>query len=158
MDGVTKLYLERAENELDVANVVFTITSEPKLQKEVFHLEKTQTFYSAAIAHAYYCIFYSAKAYLHQHDVKTAPPEEHRKVFEALKQFVHDGTLDVELLRLYEELLLKADALLDIFKAERKKRGEFTYQQIAQANREPAQQSIKHARTFFTHTYRLLGK
>ncbi|MCX6706589.1 MAG: hypothetical protein NT001_00395 [Candidatus Woesearchaeota archaeon] len=44
---------------------------------------------------------------------------------------VDKGELDVELLMLYEKVLVKADKLLGIFKIEKKKRGEFTYQKLA---------------------------
>ncbi len=125
------------------------------MQEEVFHAKTTHTFYSAVISHAYYAIFYSAQAYLLMKGTKTRPPEEHRKVFEAFKGLVDKGIVDVELLRLYEEVLVRADTLLSILETERKKRGEFTYQQIAQANLAPARESLEHARLFFRHIYQL---
>ena len=56
---------------------------------------------------------------------------------------------------LYEKVLLKADKLLGIFKIEKKKRGEFTYQKLAQANKEPAEESLENAKEFFRHVYGL---
>jgi hypothetical protein len=41
---------------------------------------------------------------------------------------------------------------------EKKKRGEFTYQKLSQANLEPAKESLKNARTFFKHVYNLCEK
>lgn len=64
MDSKVKLYIERGENEIDLANVIFKVTEDKQLQKESFNLSKTQTFYSAVISHCYYSIFYLAKAYL----------------------------------------------------------------------------------------------
>ena len=64
MSDELELYLQRAENELVVAQMLFDISSNPKLQKEQFKLEKDFTFYSTVISHSYYCIFYSAKAIL----------------------------------------------------------------------------------------------
>ena len=158
MDSNIKLLLERAENELELAKVVFMLTENKKLQEETFHLSKTQTFYSSVISHSYYCIFYCAKAYLLSKGTKTDAPEVHKKTFMAFKKFVEDGVVDRELLRLYEEVLVKAENLLDIFKTEKKKRGEFTYQKIAQANKEPASQSLENTKTFFRNIYNLCEK
>ena len=158
MDSDIKLLLERAENELELAKVVFTLTENKNIQSEVFHLDKIQTFYSSVISHSYYCIFYSAKAYLLTKGIKTDAPEVHKKTFEAFKNFVKEGVVSKELLKLYEEVLIKAQTLLDIFKTEKKKRGEFTYQRIAQANREPANQSLEIAKTFFSNIYRICSK
>ena len=158
MDSDIKLLLERAENELELAKVVFTLTENKNIQSEIFHLDKIQTFYSSVISHSYYCIFYSAKAYLLTKGIKTDAPEVHKKTFEAFKNFVKEGVVSKELLKLYEEVLIKAQTLLDIFKTEKKKRGEFTYQRIAQANRDPANQSLDNAKTFFSNIYRICSK
>ena len=64
MSDKAELYLQRAENELVAAQMLFDISSNPTLQKEQFKLEKDFTFYSTVISHSYYCIFYSAKAIL----------------------------------------------------------------------------------------------
>jgi hypothetical protein len=40
---------------------------------------------------------------------------------------------------------------LEIFKTEKKKRGDFTYNTIPQANMEPAGESIKNAKEFMKH-------
>jgi len=79
MDSNIKLLLERAENELDLAKVIFTTTEDKSIQTGVFHLSKIQTFYSSVISHSYYCIFYSAKAYLLMKGIKTEAPEVHKK-------------------------------------------------------------------------------
>ena len=155
MDSSTKLLLERAENELELAKIIFTVTENKDIQTDIFHIDKAQTFYSAVISHSYYCIFYSAKAYLSTKGIKTDAPEVHKKTFDAFKTFVHEGVLSVELLKIYEELLIRAETLLGIFRIEKKKRGEFTYQRLSQANREPAQESLDHARTFFSNIYQI---
>jgi uncharacterized protein (UPF0332 family) len=103
-------------------------------------------------------MFYSAKAYLHTQNVTTSAPLEHRQVFDAFKTFVDNGTIDAALLRSYETVLLQAQELLGIFADERRKRGIATYQKIAQENREPARESIRHARTFFAHLNQLCGR
>ena len=108
----------------------------------------------SVISHSYY----SAKAYLLTKRIKTDAPEVHKKTFEAFKNFVKEGIVSKELLKLYEEVLIKAQTLLDIFKTEKKKRGEFTYQRIAQANRDPANQSLNNAKTFFSNIYRICSK
>ena len=58
-------------------------------------------------------------------------------------------------MNIYEDIIVKADALLGIFKAEKKKRGEFTYQKLSQANIEPANESLQNAKTFFKHIRKL---
>ncbi|HLD72028.1 MAG TPA: HEPN domain-containing protein [Candidatus Nanoarchaeia archaeon] len=150
-----KLYLERAENELILAKAIFTLTQDEKLQKETFEIKSPLTFYSAVISHAYYCIFYSAKAYLLKKGIKVEAPEEHRKTYEEFKKLVLEGIIDVELLKFYEQAMIRAERLLGIIKAEKKKRGDFTYQIIPQANQEPAKESLDNAREFFRHIYNL---
>jgi uncharacterized protein (UPF0332 family) len=154
MDSTARLYLERAENELELARIIFTITENDDL-KAVFHVSKTRTFYSAVITHSYYCIFYATKAYLFTKGIKTAAPEEHRKAYGSFKHLVTEGIVDRELLAHYETVLFQASELLSIFKTEKRKRGDFTYQRLSQANRAPAEQSTTHAAYFFKHLYAL---
>lgn len=144
-----KLYLERAENEQKLANILFTLSTDPSLQAEMFNIE-AETYYSAVIGHCYYSIFYVAKAYLLSKNIKLDAPHEHKKAFEAFKNFVDSGELDVELLIAYKETLYKAEYLLGIYLEEKKKRGKYTYKTLPQANREPAKQSISHAMHFYT--------
>jgi len=144
-----KLYLERAENERKLANILFTLSSDLSLQTNMFDIE-AETYYSAVISHCYYSIFYVAKAYLLSKRVKISPPHEHKKAFDAFKNYVISGELDVELLVAYKELLHKAEYLLGIYYDEKRKRGRYTYKTLAQANKEPAKQSIIHARHFYT--------
>lgn len=118
-------------------------------------MKNPETYYSSVIAHCYYSIFYLAKAYLTKKGIKVTAPEEHKKTFEEFKKFVESGELDVELLKIYREALIRADVLLGIFKEEKKKRGKFTYRTIPQANLEPAQESLKNAKKFFKHIYNL---
>lgn len=151
MDSNISLYIERSENELDLANVIYIVTSGEKLQKEIFHLDKVQTFYSGVIAHSYYSIFYAAKAYLLIKGIKTKPPSEHKKTYVQFRKLASKGVIKEDLLKAYEEEYIKAEILLRIFKSERKKRGHFTYQKLAQANKEPAEKSMSNAGIFFKH-------
>ncbi len=116
---------------------------------------KEDTYYSAAISHAYYCIFYAAKAYLLLKEIKTEAPEEHKKTFEAFSKLVEAGIIDVELLKIYQKLFIKADALLQIFELEKGKRSKFTYKKLPQANREPAKESINNAQFFYKNIFEL---
>lgn len=150
MNGEAELYCQRAENELVAAQLLFEISSNPTLQKEQFKLEKRFTFYSTAISHSYYSIFYSAQAILVKHGIKIEAPEVHKKTLEAFEKYlVNTGKLDFELLRIYQKMIIRADALLGIFSIEKRKRGEFTYQKLPQANKEPAQESLNNASFFF---------
>jgi len=83
--------------------------------------------------------------------IKITMPREHQKAFNAFKRFVKEGTVDKELLRIYEDIIIKAETLLGIFRSEKKNRGEFTYQKLAQANKGPASESLENAKTFFKH-------
>lgn len=143
-----KLYLERAENELRLAKAIFTISANEEI-KSIVGVNPGDSFYSAVISHCYYSMFYSAKAILLTLNVDTKAPEVHRKTYEKLKWlFVDTGKLDRELFELYDEAVMIADQLLDLFKEEKWKRGHFTYQTISQANIKPAEESIKNAKKF----------
>lgn len=155
MDLNYNLYLERANNEIKFADIGLMISNNKNLQIDVFKIEQPETYYSSVISHAYYCIFYSAKAYLAKKGIKTEAPEEHKKTYEEFKRLVFQEIVDKELLKIYYEIIVKADTLLGIFKVEKKKRGEFTYQKLAQANLEPASKSLENAKTFLKHIKRL---
>ena len=71
--------------------------------------------------------------------------------YEEFKKQVEKGAIDVELLKIYQQLMTRADTLLKIFQTEKSKRGKFTYRTIPQANAEPAKESITNAETFFKH-------
>ncbi len=159
MSDEAELYLQRAENEIVAAQMLFDISSNPALQKEQFKLEKDFTFYSTVISHSYYCIFYSAKAILIKEGVKTDAPEVHKKTIEAFEShLVKTGKLDVELLKIYRKIIFRAEGLLGIFAHEKLKRGEFTYQKLPQANREPAKESLDNAYLFFKTINSILRK
>ncbi len=157
MSDEAELYLQRAENELVAAQMLFKVSNNQALQKEQFKLEKEFTFYSAVIGHSYYSIFYSAKAILIKNGIKTEAPEVHKKTLEAFEKYlVSTGKLDIELLKIYQKMVIRADALLGIFSLEKRKRGEFTYQKLPQANKEPAQKSLNNASFFFKNINKIL--
>ena len=159
MNGETELYLQRAENELIAAQMLFDISSNPQLQRVQFKLEKEFTFYSSVISHSYYSIFYSSKAILAKIGIKTEAPEVHKKTLEAFEKYlVKTGKLDVELLKIYQKMVVRAEELLGIFSKEKGKRGRFTYQKLPQANREPAKESFDNASFFFKNINRILRK
>ncbi|MDA3855395.1 MAG: hypothetical protein PF569_03990 [Candidatus Woesearchaeota archaeon] len=155
MDLTYKLYLDKAKNELDLARIIFEISNSNDL-KNSFSIDSNETFFSAVITHSYYSIFYCAKAYLLKNNIKTKAPEEHKKTYEEFEKLVEDGKIDLELLNYYQELILKAEELLGIFKLEKKKRGEFTYQKLSQANLLPSKNSLDNAKLFFKNIYNLL--
>ena len=50
-------------------------------------------------------------------------PDVHKKTYEIFKaEFVDSGILDIELLKIYEKMIVRADELLQIFKDENGKR------------------------------------
>jgi len=82
--GREKLYLQRAENELSLARSIFKISGDAKLKEEL-ELKPGETFYSNVINACYYCVFYSAKAFLIKKGIRTEPPEEHGRHIMSLK-------------------------------------------------------------------------
>jgi uncharacterized protein (UPF0332 family) len=157
MKSLSELYLERAENELVTAQILFQISNNLKLQKEIFKLEEEFTFYSSVIGHSYYSIFNSAKAILAENNIETRSPEVHKKTLEAFEiHLVRTGKLDIELLKIYKKIVLKAEELLGIFSLERNKRGRFTYKKLPQANIEPAKESLNNANLFFKNINKIL--
>ena len=156
MDLMIRNYLDRAENELVLSASIKRLSDESEAKK-YFNIDGGFTFYSAAITHAYYSIFYSAKAILLTKQVTTSSPDVHKKTLEAFQQhFVVTGILDVKLLEIYRKLVVRADELLGIFKEEKQKRGDFTYKTIPQANQEPAGDSIKNAKIFFSNIKKVI--
>ncbi|MEK6826921.1 MAG: hypothetical protein AABX99_00355 [Nanoarchaeota archaeon] len=157
LDHSEILYLERAKNELDLAKAIFKLSKDSKLKLE-FELKEDSTFFSNVINNAYYCIFYSAKSYLTAKGIKTEVPQEHKRTFFEFKKLVQQGVIDAELLNLYEEVLIRADTLLHIFKQEKGKRGKFTYKTLPQANQEPARESLANAEKFFKNINLIIQK
>ena len=155
MDLNYNLYLERANNEIKFADIALIVSNNKELQVNVFKIEQPETYYSSVISHAYYCIFYSAKAYLAKKGIKTEAPEEHKKTYEEFRRLVFQSIVDKELLKIYDDIIVKADTLLGIFKTEKKKRGEFKYQKLSQANLEPANKRLENAKTFLKHIRKL---
>ena len=150
MDLKVELYIKRARTEMNMALLLLE-TSNNKILHE-FNIPDNETFYSGVISHCYYSIFYCAKAMLLTKGIDTKSPEIHKKTLDAFReQFINTGILDTKLLLIYKKMIIKADSLLEIFKAEKKKRGNFTYNTIAQANIEPANKSLENAKTFFKH-------
>jgi uncharacterized protein (UPF0332 family) len=151
MDSKEEMFIRRAKSELDSAIILFNI-SEKKELKDIFELENESTFFSGSISHSYYAIFYSAKAMLSSIDIKTRSPDIHLKtLIEFERNFVLTGILDTRLLMVYKKMMVQAETLLEIYKEERRKRGDYTYNTISQANRKPAEESIKNAKEFLKH-------
>lgn len=71
MDTAVNQYMGRAGHELRLS-VVLRNLSQSDLRAEL-GARREDTFYSAAISHAYYAIFYSAKALLLSAGIKTYP-------------------------------------------------------------------------------------
>lgn len=157
MDSRAVLYLERAKNELDLAKAIFKISTTEEI-KLMLELKADSTFFSNAISNAYYCIFYSAKAFLCSKGIITEPPEEHQKTYAEFEKLVLSGEIDVELLNIYKSMAVKADELLNIFRWEKSKRGTFTYRKLPQANLEPADESILNAGKFLKNINLMLKK
>ena len=159
MEKIETLYLIRAENEIAAAQILLEASKNPGLQKQIFNLQSDYTFYSSVISHCYYSIFFSAKAILAAEGIKTYSPNIHLETLNSFdKALVKTGKLDIYFLKIYKQMILRADYLLNIFAAEKEKRGRFTYRTIPQANLEPAMESMKNALFFFKHINKIIRK
>jgi uncharacterized protein (UPF0332 family) len=157
MNNQSKLYLSRTENELIAGRILNEVSLNPNIQKEQFKIETSFTFYSSVISPSYYCIFNTAKAILINQGIKTDISNVHKKTLKAFKKFlVQTGKLDKQLFKIYEDMAIKADALLEIFSSEKGKRGMFTYQILPQANIQPAKESLDNADLFFKTIRKIL--
>ncbi|PIN95736.1 hypothetical protein COU56_00695 [Candidatus Pacearchaeota archaeon CG10_big_fil_rev_8_21_14_0_10_31_9] len=157
MDSQVEIFIKRANNELLAAEFLKRLSEEAKYKGE-FSIPQNETFYSSVISHSYYAIFYAAKAILLTKNIKTASPNIHRITYDLFeKTFVKTGVLDKKLLQIYTDIVVKAGDLLEIFKDEKWKRGNFTYQVIAQANKTPADDSLKNAKMFVANISKVIG-
>ena len=157
MDSQVEIFIKRANNELLVAEALRKLSEEIKYKGE-FSIPQNETFYSSVISHSYYAIFYAAKAILLTKNIKTTSPNIHRTTYDLFeKTFVKTGVLDKKLLQIYTDIVVKAGDLLEIFKDEKWKRGNFTYQVIAQANKIPADDSLKNAKLFVANISKVIG-
>lgn len=121
-------------------------------------LKEDSTFFSNVISNSYYCIFYSAKAFLYIRGIITMPPEEHKKTLEEFEKLAASGQIDQELVKIYKDIVIKAEELLGIFAKEKSKRGKFTYRMLPQANLEPAKESLENAEKFYKNINLLMHK
>ena len=153
-----KLYMERAENEFRSAKTLFNISSRGEIKIKL-GANPRDTFYSSVISHSYYAIFYAVKALLLTKNIETKAPAIHRKTFNTFKEkFVETRILNHGLLNIYQDMAIKADELLNIFGREKRKRGQFTYNIIAQANIKPARDSLDNAKKFITTLTQLIER
>ena len=157
MDSVVEIFIKRANNEILVAESLKKLSEDLKYKQE-FNISQDSTFYSSVISHSYYAIFYTAKAILLTKNIKTSSPNIHKKTYDLFYEtFVKTGILDKRLLQIYTDIVVKADDLLEIFKDEKWKRGNFTYQIIAQANKGPAEDSLVNAKFFIAHISKIIS-
>ena len=147
MDIKVKGYLDRAENELVLANANFSLSTDEDVKIKL-GISLNKTFFNNVISESYYAIFYSAKAFLISLNIGTSPPEEHKKTYEEFKKIVESRKLDRQLAEIYEEESNKAENLLKIFFYEKRNRGRFTYNINANANKPFAERSIRNAKFF----------
>ena len=156
MDSNINICLERADNELLLSKAIYLLSESGDLKKSKFNLPEDITFYSSVISHAYYGIFYSAKAYLISKNVPIPEQGQHNAVYYKFKQFVKKGDIDKELLNIYNDLRIKAKTLLEILDKEGENRTTYTYHTLPQANKEPSEKSIENAQNFVSNMNALI--
>jgi uncharacterized protein (UPF0332 family) len=147
MVSEVKLFLDRAEDEIFLSQKDLDSSIDKNI-KEILGIPSEKTFFYSVISHAYYSIFYAAKAYLFQKGVITEAPEIHKKTYLEFKKCADKKFLDYELLRIYENEISKAESLLEIFFLEKEKRGRFVYNVKSEANLPFARESIENAKRF----------
>lgn len=158
MDSRVSLLMDRAENEIFAAQALKNLSEDSQL-KIKFEFPPNVSFYSSVINHSYYAIFYCAKAYLISENIILKSEQgQHQQVYFEFKKLVKFGLIEKQLLKIYEEVKGMAESLLDIIKTERAKRTTFTYETIPQANKQPAEESLKNALFFISHIKRFLEK
>lgn len=157
MDSEASLYMQRAEDEFLLSEKDMKISVDTNAKANL-GIPQEKTFFYSVISHAYYSIFYSAKAYLISQGIRTKPPEEHKKTYEEFCRMVKTGRIGRQLLEWYEAEAAKAETLLSIFFTEKKKRGIFTYNVKSQANIPYAKESIQNAREFTSSIKAILEK
>jgi uncharacterized protein (UPF0332 family) len=157
MDSEAKLYIQRAEDEFMLSEKDMKMSLDNEI-KDILGIPQDKTFFHSVIGHAYYCIFYSAKAYLLSKGIRTTPPEEHKKTYEEFQRVVNSGKISKQLFAIYETETIKAETLLSIFFTEKKKRGIFTYNVKSQANTPYAKESIENAKKFASSIKLILEK
>jgi len=156
MDSEASLFMDRAQNSIQASQALKKITEDESL-KELLGFTKEVSFYSSVINHSYYAIFYAAKAYLLSKAIPLKSKQgQHQQVYFEFKKLVDKGEVEKELLKIYEENKLKAEALLEILRSERGKRTDFTYETLAQANKAPAEESLNNALNFISHIKKFL--
>src|SRR3989344_4754466 len=158
MDSEVKLLLERADNTIIVAKALNKL-SEGGEEAVSLKIPEGTTFYSLVISQSYYAIFYSAKAYLSFKGINLGSKQgQHQLVYFKFKDLVKKKIIDEELLKIYEEVKIKAEDLLEILSEERDKRKKFTYEIHSQANKEPAEQSLNNYQFFISHIKKFIEK
>ena len=55
-------------------------------------------------------------------------------------------------------MIIRADELLALFQEEKRKRGQFVYKTLPQANKEPAEESIENAKKFLINIKKIIEK
>ncbi|MBI2631700.1 HEPN domain-containing protein [Candidatus Pacearchaeota archaeon] len=157
MDSKDKLLIERAEHEIVVADLLYSLSNDSP-EKTALNVSSGSTFYSAVISHAYYAIFYSAKYYLLSKNILIPEQGQHNFVYQRFKKLAKTGELDKELLEIYKDTKIKAEALLLILESEEEKRTEYTYKTYPQANKLPAEKSLENAKFFVSHIRKFVEK
>ena len=159
MGSLTEIYLDRSNNEIMIAESLKRLTEQGE-DKENFDLPEDVSFYSAVISHSYYAIFYAAKSLLLTKGIETGKDYQksvHKQTLDEFeKNFIKTNELDVNLLKIYNKMVVRADKLLGIFKDEKRKRGHFTYQTIPQANKDPAEDSLKNTKFFVSNIMKVI--
>jgi len=156
VDSRVSLFLNRADNELLAARTLYRISIDEQ-RKIAFQLPSRITFYSSVISRAYYSIFYCTQAYLQSKRISISSKQgQHQQVYSAFKRLVMGGIVSKDLLVLYDSVRIKAELLLSIFHNERRKRSQFTYETLPEANRSPAEESLRQAFLFVSPLKQLL--
>ncbi len=151
MDSEVSLSMNRAQNEIFSAQALKRLSEEEDLKK-IFNFPPETTFFNGVIEHSYYAIFNCAKAYLLSKNIHLKSKQgQHQQVYFEFKKIVEKGLIETDLLKVYDDVKIKAEVLLEILKKEKEKRNTFTYETLPRVNKKPAEDSLDNAILFVSH-------
>ncbi|MEK6937431.1 MAG: HEPN domain-containing protein [Nanoarchaeota archaeon] len=138
---------QKAANDLSLAQGLLTLSTNLKIKSDLGYTKET-TFFDWVIVCSYYSIFHAAQALLGTKGIKIVDRMHTATVISFAKHFIINQELAEELFLIYEDAEAKSKELLEIFEEEKDKRGIFQYHRLSQNNLQPAEESLKNARTF----------
>ena len=143
-----ELLIKKANNNLKLAKIVFDISSNSK-QKANHKLLEGDSFYDWVIITSYYAMFHITHSLLATKKIRIRNIRVHEATLYAFAHhFILTKELEDDLFLMYEDAEARANQLFNELSEEKQKRGQFTYERLPKANKEPAEESLNNAIKF----------